>query len=235
MITKLFYHRLDSTRLEYERLAKTGSASDRWIIRAEEQTAGQGRGDNPWHSPRGGLWLSFDLIYPRPVASLPLYVGYCLHALLGRLFEPANLKVKWPNDIYLEGDKLAGILCHYQESSSKYVISLGVNTNVLKDDVLLKYDAAILLYQLAMPVSNTLLAELITNQVEANTALLAQPQTYIKRCAEILYGKGQEAEVQQSGKVLSGRIWGLSEEGFLLLRNSFDEVETVTHGSLNIL
>ncbi len=234
MITKLFYQQLDSTKMEYDRLAAIGSNSGRWIIRAGTQTAGQGRGDNLWHSPEGGLWLSFDLLYPRSVASFPLYVGFCLHQLLGWLYPLTELKVKWPNDIYLEDAKLAGILCHYQENRSRYLIGLGLNTNTNRDDVLLELDAAILSESIGMRLSNSMLADLIALRVERNSDQLADPSAYIGYCAEHLHGLGRLAEVKTNCGMLRGVITGLNDEGFLLLSCNNGTLVPVTHGSLRV-
>ncbi|MBP7205449.1 MAG: biotin--[acetyl-CoA-carboxylase] ligase [Candidatus Cloacimonetes bacterium] len=234
MTTKLFYQQLDSTKMAHERLAAIGSNCDRWIIRAGTQTAGQGRGDNLWHSPEGGMWLSFDLLYPRPVASFPLYVGFCLHQLLGWLYPLPKLKVKWPNDIYLEDAKLAGILCHYQENRSRYLIGLGLNTNTNRDDVLLELDAAILSERMGMRLSNSTLADLITLRVERNSDMLADPSGYIGYCAEHLHGLGRLAEVKTGCGMLRGVITGLNDEGFLLLSCNNGTLVPVTHGSLRV-
>ncbi len=235
MITKLIYRQLDSTRLEYERLAKTGSDQDRWVVRAETQKAGQGRGENLWHSPEGGLWLSFDLFYPQPIASFSLYIGFCLHSLLTQLYGLPKLRLKWPNDIYLGGKKLAGILCNYHEHQSRYLVSLGINTNVKPDDVLLELNAAILSNHIGLPVSNMYLEELLINRVKKNSDLLATPQTYLGYCLKYLYGLGQEAELDTGNKVIHGRIAGLNDAGFLVLKINHDTIKTISHGSLRIL
>ena len=235
MTTKLFYRQLDSTRMEYERLAAFGSDGDRWIIRAGTQTAGQGRGENLWHSPEGGLWLSFDLLYPRSVASFPLYVGFCLHQLLSWLYALPELRIKWPNDVYLLDAKLAGILCNYQENRSRYLIGLGLNTNQSRDDVLLELDASILSEHMGMRLSNSKLADLITHRVKHSLELLADPSSYICYCVEHLYGLGRLAEVDTGGGIVRGGITGLQDAGFLLLNCNDDKTAAVSHGSLKML
>lgn len=235
MITKVFYDTLDSSKLEHARLAATGSDSDRWIIRAASQTAGVGRGKNTWHSPSGGLWLSFDFFHSRAVPSFPLYVGFCLHKLLTRSFGLSQLSVKWPNDIYLEDKKLAGILCQQWQNPPRYLISLGLNTNLEPDDVLLELNAANLSSYIKMPVSNDCLADLLVRSVSHHSGLLASPQTYINYCAARLHGLGREAEVENGNETLLGRIAGLTDAGFLLLDGMDGVRMTVTHGSLKIL
>ncbi|MCB5246832.1 MAG: biotin--[acetyl-CoA-carboxylase] ligase [Candidatus Cloacimonetes bacterium] len=235
MITSVFYRQLDSTKLEYERIRANGSPEDRWIIRTGEQTRGQGRGENTWHSPAGGLWLSFDLPYPRPVASFPLYVGFCLIRLLNRLYGLSSLRLKWPNDIFLEGRKLAGILCAHLQNPSRYLVSLGMNTGVGRDDVLHELDAAILSEYIGLPVSNQYLAQLFIHNLQRNAGLLDSPETYISWCAENLYGLGRQAEADCGDMIIRGRIEGLSDAGFLLLKGKMGKLASISHGSLRIL
>lgn len=235
MITRLLYDTLDNSILEYDRLASIGSASDRWIVRAKRQTAGVGRNENTWHSPRGGLWLSFDFHYPRAVPSFPLYVGYCLHNVLSRSFGLDKLSVKWPNDLYLEDKKLAGILCQHRQNPSRYLVCLGLNSNCEMDDVLLELNAANLSSYMKMPISNSCLASLVVQSIRNHSAMLATPEVYLDYCGKHLYGLGREAELESGGSMLRGRISGLSDEGFLLLRDNEGRIETINHGSLRII
>ncbi len=235
MKTKVYHHNLDSTKLEYERLTGLGDGRDRWLVRAGSQNAGLGRDGNSWDSPPGGLWLSFDLIYPSGVASFPLYVGFCLWELLSELFALEDLRVKWPNDLYLNGKKLSGILCSYQASNSKYIIGIGMNTNVIVDEKLSDHNAASLCQHLGMPVSNEYLSRLIAGRVEKNAFLLDEPKRYLSKCAEVFYGLGKQGMVKMGKQSYSGEIAGLSEEGFLLLRQSGGELKEISHGSLRLI
>lgn len=235
MKSKLSYQELDSTLLEYERLRLTGREADRFVIRAATQTGGTGRNEAHWHSPEGGLWLSFDLLHPSPVPSFPLYVGFCLHKLLCKLFPLELLQLKWPNDLYLDGAKLAGIICHYQPGSNRYLIGIGINTNVAKDEVLHQYNAAILSDHIGFAVSNSLLAGLLVQAVEADYLLLRMPENYLEYCNQWLWGRNRLAEVLSLGSSLQGRIAGISAQGSLLLQDSAGNMQQIAYGSLRIL
>lgn len=234
MKTKLYHHKLDSSKLEYDKVSKLGTGSDRWIVCAGMQTLGMGRDGNSWHSPLGGLWLSFDLIHSSRVASFPLYVGFCLWELLSELFDLPDLKVKWPNDLFLQGKKLAGILCSHHQNNSKYQIGIGINTNVQEDKQLRSHNAASLCRSLGMPVSNEFLARLIISRVEKNSFLLEEPKNYLNQCAKVLYGFGRQGVAIMGSQTVSGVISGLSSEGFLLLRQNGGELRQISHGSLRL-
>jgi BirA family biotin operon repressor/biotin-[acetyl-CoA-carboxylase] ligase len=116
------------------RLAAEGAPADTLVI-ANEQTAGRGRGGKSWQSnPGAGIWLT---LIERPKDSsglsvLSLRVGLAAAEALDR-FASEPIRLKWPNDLYVERGKLAGILveARWREHSVEWVsIGLGVNVNV---------------------------------------------------------------------------------------------------------
>jgi BirA family transcriptional regulator, biotin operon repressor / biotin---[acetyl-CoA-carboxylase] ligase len=231
----LFYHSLDSTVKEYERLSRIGGSEDRWIIRSGEQSAGMGRDGNAWFSPPGSLYLSFDFLYPEPVPSFSLYVGHCLHELLSSLFPLRDLAIKWPNDLYLAGAKLGGVLCKYQPQENKYIISIGINTNIQIHNVSHQYDVAILNNAIGFNISNSVLAELIVKTVEGQAGILGTPSSYIDYCNSCLYGMGMAAEVFQADSTARGRISGISSDGSISLIDASGVTRNFYSGSLRIL
>ena len=113
------------------RLALAGTPTGTLII-ADEQTAGRGRGGKSWASaPGAGLWLT---LIERPADTsgldvLSLRVGLAAARALDR-FAAEPIRVKWPNDLYIDRGKLAGILveARWRESELEWVaIGLGVN------------------------------------------------------------------------------------------------------------
>jgi BirA family biotin operon repressor/biotin-[acetyl-CoA-carboxylase] ligase len=113
------------------RLAGQGAPSGTLII-ANEQTAGRGREGKAWHSsPGAGLWLTL-IERPKDVSGLgvlSLRVGLVAAEALDR-FASEPIRLKWPNDLYVDRGKLAGILveARWRESTVEWVaIGLGVN------------------------------------------------------------------------------------------------------------
>jgi BirA family biotin operon repressor/biotin-[acetyl-CoA-carboxylase] ligase len=113
------------------RLAAQGAPSGTLVI-ADEQTAGRGRGGKSWESSAGtGLWLT---LIERPADSsglgvLSLRVGLAAAEALDR-FAPEPIRLKWPNDLYIDQGKLGGILveARWREQAVEWVaIGLGVN------------------------------------------------------------------------------------------------------------
>jgi len=113
------------------RLASQGAPSGTLVI-ADEQTAGRGRDGKNWQSsPGAGLWLTL-IERPNDVSGLDvlsLRVGLVSAEALDR-FASEPIRLKWPNDLYVDRGKLAGILveARWRESAVEWVaIGLGVN------------------------------------------------------------------------------------------------------------
>lgn len=101
------------------------------VVLADEQTSGRGREGRRWHSPPGvGIWLGY-LARPAPQAAtgvLALRVGLALAAALRDL--GASPALKWPNDVYLDDRKAAGVLCEARWLSPGGWVAVGVGVNV---------------------------------------------------------------------------------------------------------
>jgi BirA family biotin operon repressor/biotin-[acetyl-CoA-carboxylase] ligase len=114
------------------RLAGNGAPAGTLVL-ANEQTAGRGRGGKSWQSsPEAGLWLT---LIERPADTsgldvLSIRVGIAAAESLDR-FAAEPIRLKWPNDLYLDQGKLAGILveARWREQSVEW-IAIGVGLNV---------------------------------------------------------------------------------------------------------
>jgi BirA family transcriptional regulator, biotin operon repressor / biotin---[acetyl-CoA-carboxylase] ligase len=119
------------------RIAAEGAPAGTLVI-ANEQTAGRGRGGKSWQSPSGaGIWLT---LIERPTNTsglgvLSLRAGLAAAGALDR-FTSEPIRLKWPNDLYVERGKLAGILVEtrWRQQAVEWVaIGLGVNVEAPND------------------------------------------------------------------------------------------------------
>ncbi len=126
------YETLGSTNAEALALARTGERGPLWIT-AAAQTAGRGRRGSTWVSPPGNLYATLLLTDPCTPALAPqlsFVVALALHDAVAQCapaLGPA-LKVKWPNDLLLGGEKLAGILIE-GENAPVLTVVMGVGVN----------------------------------------------------------------------------------------------------------
>lgn len=130
-------HRLDavdSTNAEAKRRAAQG-APDGTVIQADAQTAGRGRQGRAWESPPGNLYCSL-LLRPDCVPGVAVQAGFLTalaagEAVARHLPPEAAVQFKWPNDLLIDGAKVAGILLETGiDKTGKVdwlVIGLGVN------------------------------------------------------------------------------------------------------------
>ena len=121
------HERLDSTNEEALRLARAGERGPLWVV-ASEQTAGRGRRGRRWVSQRGNLFATF-LTEAQASASAQLGFAAALAAgeTISRYVPASDVRLKWPNDVLLEGKKTAGILL---ETTGENVVAIGIGINL---------------------------------------------------------------------------------------------------------
>lgn len=122
-----------STNDEAKRLARAG-AGHGTLVWAREQTAGRGRTGRTWSSPRGNLYVSLVLrpqVPPARVAELSFVGVVALGDAVAGLLPNVRPQYKWPNDLLIEGEKVAGLLLETESAGSEAVdwavLGLGVN------------------------------------------------------------------------------------------------------------
>ena len=106
--------------------AREGRHGD--VFTADYQTAGRGRLDHVWESPRGQDLLMSAVLdaadrSPAEVATLPLVAGLAVAKAVGG-------RLKWPNDVLIGGQKVAGILC--ERNDDRVIVGIGVNVGQTK-------------------------------------------------------------------------------------------------------
>jgi len=124
------YHAtISSTQSRARTLAEGGAA--RGIVVADAQTAGQGTHGRTWHAPQGTSLLASWIVRPAPFAPA-LYAalaGVAVARALDTLGARAST-VKWPNDVELDGRKVAGVLANATSDGRGGVLVLGIGINV---------------------------------------------------------------------------------------------------------
>ena len=116
--------------------ARGGSHGD--VFTADFQTAGRGRLDHVWESPRGqdllmSVVLSVKGLAPEHVSTLPLVAGLAVCKAVASLVpHPSSFipLLKWPNDVFVNGQKVAGILC--ERNDDRVIVGIGVNVGQTK-------------------------------------------------------------------------------------------------------
>jgi BirA family biotin operon repressor/biotin-[acetyl-CoA-carboxylase] ligase len=124
---------VDSTNDCARRLV-TGGAPGGTVVTATHQTAGRGRRDRSWSAPPGKALLCSAILAPlgREHALLPLAVPLAVCEAVEAL-APLTCRVKWPNDVWVDKHKLAGVLIEAQPPDWA-VIGIGLNVAIEPDE-----------------------------------------------------------------------------------------------------
>jgi BirA family biotin operon repressor/biotin-[acetyl-CoA-carboxylase] ligase len=129
------FRRTGSTNTVARELAAAG-APHGTVVTAAEQTAGRGRQGRTWTAPPDSALLYSAVLRPlEPRHSvLPLAVALAVCETAEQLRPDIDCKVKWPNDVHLEGRKLAGILIEARPQDNWAVIGIGLNLTIAPDE-----------------------------------------------------------------------------------------------------
>ncbi len=125
-------HSVTSTNDEAKRLIRSGAGAP-LLVTADLQTAGRGTHGRSFISPEGGLYMS-AVLKVKSVADCLYYTALAAVAVCGilREHEHIDVRIKWINDIKLDGKKLAGILCEGVTADGGEYIIVGVGINCKK-------------------------------------------------------------------------------------------------------
>jgi BirA family biotin operon repressor/biotin-[acetyl-CoA-carboxylase] ligase len=129
------YARTDSTNTRARELAAAG-APHGTVVTAAEQTTGRGRQGRSWTAPAGRALLYSALLRPLEQRHmlLPLAVPLAVCETAEQLRPGIECGVKWPNDVLLDGRKLAGVLIEARPGDGWAVIGVGLNLAIAAEE-----------------------------------------------------------------------------------------------------
>ena len=205
-----------STNDEASRLAESG-VPEGTLVWAREQTGGRGRRGRRWASPAGNLYCSTIL---RPDCSAPraAELGFVAALAVADLVRDGrSVRVKWPNDVLVEGGKLAGIL---PESSiaqdgrvEHVVLGIGVNVGFAPNLPEMRYPGAILGGTVEAAIEG-LAAGLARWLVEwRRRGFEAIRGAWLERAGPL----GAEVDVKLGEELVRGAFAGMDHDGALML------------------
>ncbi len=213
----------DSTNDEAARLARAGAAHGT-VVTADSQRAGRGRRGRRWHSPPGeNLYLSCIVrpqLAPAEAVAITLAAGLGVSDAVRQVGVEATLK--WPNDVLVNGRKLAGILTEMSTASAAVehiIVGIGVNLG----------------QQAFPPPLDQVATSLSEHGVSVErAAFLDMLLADLERRFESFFRDGVEAlsdawtaradrapvQVTASGRTILGRVVGLASDGCLLVEDA---------------
>ena len=236
-----YFDSIGSTNNEALAWAADG-VRDLSLVIADEQTAGRGRLDRKWFTPNGTA-LAFSLIIrPRREEKpyLTRIVGLAALAIVDSLKSRRLVaQIKWPNDVLLNGRKVAGILVESVWSGEEVdCLVIGIGLNVQKDalpsEASLQFPATSLEEALGAEIRRAdLLHDILASVIALRPHMVSD--SFITSWEKALAFRGEQVRVEQgNGVSTTGRLLGLEMDGSLKLNTEDGQSLTVRFGDVRL-
>ena len=235
----LLYQALTGSTNDDALLAARSGAPHGSLFVADEQTAGRGRRGNAWIAAPGESLLFSVVLRPEldlaQVSALTLAVGLALRDAVGpRIASPAQ--IKWPNDLYVDGKKLAGVLVESQLQGDRLqavVVGAGLNvaSRAFPRQIAARATSLALLGAERLerePLLQEIL-DAITLRLDAYRATGVAGILDELNAADALYGKRVRVDAQ------SGIGRGLDAQGRLLLEDDSGQTHAILSGTVELV
>ncbi len=230
-----FFPEIDSTNEEIRR-GLAGNLAEGAVVIADQQTHGRGRLGRSWHSePATGLYISTLLKPDLPLenlACITLMAGVATVATIGQ-----QAKLKWPNDILVNGKKIAGILCECIVRPGTHpivIVGIGINLNHTHFPEDIKNIATSLKLETGKTTNrNDLALSLLKNlDHEYKEFLSGNRENLIRKWTENSDQFGKTVTIQQKGRSQTGKAIGLNPQGKLILQTPDGKQHLIDSGEL---
>jgi BirA family biotin operon repressor/biotin-[acetyl-CoA-carboxylase] ligase len=236
----LRFDSLPSTNLEAARRAAEGAPEGLCIV-ANEQTAGRGRLERRWVSPKdAGLYFSVVLRPQLELSNWPLLTLLAAVAVQDVLFAACALEtdIKWPNDILVNNKKLCGMLAETVETPLGRAVVVGIGIN-LKDNSLpseLKIVATSVEAATGRSPDREVVLQKLVQTLASGYLKLQEPDgpAAIVRewCGRSSYCQGKRIRVTVANESFIGTTRGLESDGALRVETDEGDIKTITAGDV---
>jgi BirA family biotin operon repressor/biotin-[acetyl-CoA-carboxylase] ligase len=222
----LRFDSIQSTNTKASMLIRNEDVPEGTVVYTGFQTAGKGQAGNTWESEQGKNLLLSIILYPESVSPenqfiISMTISLGISDFIDK-YHP-GCRIKWPNDIYLNDKKIAGILIENSISGSfikSSVAGIGLNINQenfpsyipnagsLKQVTGKEFDLEVLLKELLSALDNRYKLMLYGDRENIR-------REYISK----LYRLNEWSKYRSAGSVFKGRIITISNEGLLIIEN----------------
>lgn len=215
---------------QFNSLASTNTTARSYpagtIVMAETQTGGRGRYGRVWQSPRGNLYVSFVF---ESDGVRDQYLSFLTGLALAESLPEFDVHLKWPNDVLLDGKKVAGILL--ENCGDKIIVGIGVN--------LVSHPEKNMLYQatdLGGRLSPIALVKRLMIQYDALFAVFEEKgfKKIRSRWLDLATGVGETISVHLPTEEVVGVFKGISLEGALLIKQG-KKTRSITAGDVFLI
>ncbi|ABI76628.1 biotin--acetyl-CoA-carboxylase ligase [Hyphomonas neptunium ATCC 15444] len=232
------FEEIDSTNTEAKRRAAEGSFNNQWIV-ASTQTAGRGRQDRAWSSPVGNIFTTALFAEPGGISvalRVPFAAALAVVDTVLSVAPAAPVRVKWPNDVRVDHQKVSGILVETGGAGDRLWIAAGTGINVAyaPDNV---GQGATSLNRLSAQVLD--LKEVLDFYHSAFEARLAQAKVTFdgvrKDWLKYAEGRNEKVSVRVGDTYEEGVFEDLEQDGALRLRLPDGSARIIRAGEVNLI
>jgi BirA family biotin operon repressor/biotin-[acetyl-CoA-carboxylase] ligase len=226
------FDRIDSTNLEARRLADDSERGPLWLW-ADEQTGGRGRLGRSWVSEPGNLYATFLFSIaegPHAAAQVSFVAALSVHDTVTALRPGLSPRIKWPNDVLIDGAKFCGVLPEVVGASPTR-IAIGCGVNIAHAPRGTPYPVTALGADLAV--------EDVLRELDSNLARLLLTwdegrgfHLVRQAWAQRALGVGGAVSVMSGARQLTGIFRGLAADGALLLEDTSGTLTPIHAGEV---
>jgi BirA family transcriptional regulator, biotin operon repressor / biotin---[acetyl-CoA-carboxylase] ligase len=223
---------IDSTNNYALKLATSSTVPVPFLIGADRQSAGRGRGANSWWGAEGSLMFSVGVEMPTlglTTADWPrfsLITGLAIADTIGSFLPTSQVGLKWPNDVWLEGRKVCGILIEQPDRvPDRLIVGIGINVNNSFQAAPEEYrHIAVAMTDAAFgePFSRTDVLIAFLGRWRSLVEQLADgTENLVERWSHACVLSGRPVTVTSGTSETTGICAGIDDDGCLLLRTAF--------------
>lgn len=232
---------LPSTQDWLRHWARLGAAEG-LAVQADEQTAGRGRLERSWWSPPGsGLYLSLLLRPAIPLGQAPQLTMLVSLAAIDACRSTAGVdpRPKWPNDLLLDGRKLAGVLTEIEAGDEHVhyaIIGLGLNVSMSFSHTALSETAVSLSEVAGREIGVDALRDAFLARLQSRYVRFKAGESPLAEWQQRLEPLGRRVRIWQEGRPeLSGVATGVHPHGGLLIEDDAGLIHTIWAGDVTPL
>lgn len=236
------YQETDSTNLRAKQMGDEGAMHGTLVV-ADRQTAGRGRRGRSWSSPPGSsIYMSILLrpeISPEKAPMLTLVMASSVaEGILD--CENVDVRIKWPNDIIVNGKKLVGILTELStqiDYINHVTVGVGINVNLTEFPEEIRETATSLRLETGHMVRRAPLIAAVMRRFEENYSRFLQTgdlTLLMERYSSLLINKDREVRILGAREQYCAYALGINEKGELLVRREDGTEEAVYAGEVSV-
>ncbi len=231
-----YFKETESTNIIAREMAK--SVEEGTVVIAESQTGGRGRLGRKWLSPQGGLWLSIILkprMQPLYAPRITLLAGVAVAKVIRSLGVEA--KIKWPNDILINGKKVCGILTEIGaeiDLIDYIVVGIGIDANVdielFPEEI--RENSTSLKKELGKEIDRVALVQKLLEEFEALYLKFQKEgfSTILQEWRSMSATIGEWVKITTQARIIYGEAVGVDNEGSLIVGTSEGKLEKIVSG-----